>query len=301
MKNLIRVLACAALMGCGTADVSGNATPDVSDTDALVVSGSFFTLRADTRACPSPMCGGYFVAPVNSTRPEAYVSALDFARSGLSASDIAKVQGAPAGELVLRGKLSLKSRTTGTRRLLVSDAYRGMPGAAATGRFFSVKHQPKQCIAAPCNQDMASELNSPGAAKEVTTVAVDSAAMGFVDTDWLLHRVQSGGALVAASITGGAQYPAGTEQVLDATQVFLHLPEGMGPCPMVRQIDCSQTGQVDTFERNADRCLVQTGCVTPGVCSMMIPTCGTGYTATSYRGPSNACARVTCDPSWILQ
>jgi hypothetical protein len=301
MKNLLAVLTCAALLGCGTADVSGNATPDEGDADALTGSSSYFTLRADTRACPSPLCGGYFVAPVNSTRPEAYVSALDFTRTTLAVSEIAKVQGAPAGELVLHGKLSGKSRSTGTRRLLVTDAYRGMPGAIAAGRFFSVKHTPRQCIAAPCNQDAASALNGSAVATDVTTISVDSAAMGFVDTDWLVHRVQTGGALVAASLIAGAQYPAGTEQVLDATQVFLHLPEGMGPCPALMQLNCAATGQLNTFVRNADRCIIPTGCESPGVCSMMMPNCASGYTATSYRSQNHACPSVTCDPTWILQ
>lgn len=296
MKNLFRLLACATLLGCGTAEVGSSAAPE-ADADALS-SSSFYTLRADTRACPSPTCGGYFLHAVNRSRPEVYVATLDFSPAQLSDAELAKVQGAPAAELVLRGKVSARS-AAGTRKLMVLDAYRGMPGAVASGRFYAVARSPRQCVVAPCNQLTATALNAAGSSTEFTTLSVASAAVGFVDQEWLGHRVQDNGALVAATLTTGTQDPGGMEQVLDATQVFLHLPETSGPCPMVSEPSCSG-GEINTFERNADRCLIPTGCAALGVCSQMRPACASGYSLTSYHTAAGACAHFSCDPDWVL-
>lgn len=299
MKTLLQLLACVAFIGCGTGELtSGHAVGD--DSDALSTSTDY-TLRADARACPSPACGGYFLRAVNKSRPEVYVSALDFSRSGLSAADIATVQAAPPSELVLRGKLSPKVNGSALRQLLVTDAFRGMPGRSASGTFYAVHHAPVQCTTSPCNQDAATALNTTASPVSVTTLSVASAAVGFVDEAWLTHRLQQGRAIVAATVTSGAQLPGGTEQVLDATQVFLHVPEVPGPCPALMPLDCSQSGQVNTFTRDENRCLVPTGCAAPGVCSMMLPACADGYTATRYTSAENACPRVVCDPNWILQ
>jgi hypothetical protein len=128
---------------------------------------------------------------------------------------------------------------------------------------------------------------------------VASAAVGFVDQAWLTNRVENGGALVAASLQSGQKFPGGTEKVLDASQVFLRLPESSGPCPMIAAPNCGGS-KVLSHERTADRCVIPTGCVASGICSMMLPSCGEGYTLSTWMG-QQGCNQAACDPTWVVQ
>jgi hypothetical protein len=69
-------------------------------------------------------------------------------------------------------------------------------------------------------------------------------------------------------------------ETLDATQVFVHLPDVVGPCPTMI-IRCEE-GAVATYERDANRCMVPTGCVKRGFCPMYMPTCGSGCALKSW-------------------
>src|SRR6185312_10078189 len=117
-------------------------------------------------------------------------------------------------------------------------------------------------------------------------LSVASAAASFVDQSWLSGRVMNAGAIVSGSVVSGEQLPGGTQTVLDATQVFLHLPEGMGPCSH-HVVSCG-VGKVQVFERDQNRCVNNTGCAAPGMCSQMMPACADGYTLSSWREGTNA-------------
>ena len=299
-RSVLASVVLAVLCGCG-AGVVDSSSDAVGIDDALsTVTAGFVTVQRDARRCAAPACGGYFVTQVNHSLAAIYVAALDFSQSNLDDGTIAKVTGAPDAELLLYGKLGRTSRTTHTRNFIVLDAYRGMPGrtVGSSDHFYSVASNGKQCLAAPCNALTATKLNSTAQPKDFTTLSVASAAAAFVDQTWLSHRVLDRNAIVAASFTSGTRYPTGTESVLDSSQVFLHLPESVGPCPMLMPMNCTN-GQVNVVERNADRCLVPAGCANPGICSMMLPACPDGYTLTTWRDVSNACPHAACDPSWL--
>jgi len=302
MKNLRWALVLVVgIVGCGAGSVSDG--DDVSaDGDALsTTTPGFVTLIKDQRKCGAPICGGYFLVQPNRSVAQIYVASIDWSKSSLSGPEIATATGAADGELLLLGTLTRQDRKTGTKNFVVQDAWRGMPGRApASGDLFAtVADNGTRCIQAPCKSNSLTKVNSTSQPKAFSDLSVASAAAAFVDQSWLSGRVMSSGAIVSGSVVSGEQLPGGTQTVLDATQVFLHLPEGMGPCPQ-HVVSCSGS-KVQVFERDANRCVIGTGCAAPGMCSMMMPACADGYSLSTWREGSNACAAYACDPTWVVQ
>jgi hypothetical protein len=289
-------------MGCAAQSVTEEEAAATSDEEISAVSQSYVVLRPDYRKCMSPICGGYYVRDAN--RPygkEVYVSGLDMSLSGLDEVDAARVTGAPANELVLRGKLGAVEKKFNTRAFRVTEAYRGMPGVTVqSGDLFYRAHfrDPQiTCITAPCNNTVGQKLNFKPEF-DFTTLTVDDAAKPFVDKAWLSRRVLSHDAIVAAKLRNGAKFPGGYEKVLDASQVFVRIPDLAGPCPMFPIHMCPE-GKVNTFSHNADRCSIPTGCATPGICPMYMPACEPGYTLASWTSQPAACQAYACEPAFL--
>ena len=129
-------------------------------------------------------------------------------------------------------------------------------------------------------------LNQPF---EIPVEAID--VSGFapprVDEAWLLSRVTEHGALVAGRLRDGR---------LEASQVFVRLPDVVGPCPLLH-LACGK--RVETFERDTDRCLVPTGCVQRQLCPEMIPGCAPGYVLATWPSEPGACLAFACDPGFL--
>lgn len=305
MRFLLVALSSLVFLGCAAESVtSEEESAAASDDELSAVSQSYVVLRRDFRKCMAPMCGGYYVRDAN--RPygkEVYVSGLDTSLAGLSDTDAAKVHGAPANELVLRGKLGAVEKKFGTRAFMVTEAYRGMPGVTvASGDLFYRAHDRDPqitCITAPCNNEIAQKLNFKPEL-DFTTLSVDAAAKPFVDEAWLARQVLRHGGLVAAKLHDGAKLPGGYEKVLDASQVFVRIPNPVGPCPMFPLMKCPEP-RVNTFNRNADGCVIPTGCAMPGICPMYMPACEPGYTLASWTSQPAACQAYACDPAFLSE
>lgn len=278
---------------------------DSADGEGEAISSSspaYVTLRHDMRRCISPVCGGYWLQDLNRTTAEVYVSALDFSRSGLDEATIQLVRETPLEDLVLRGQLGPRDAGFSTRPLRVLGAWRGLPGITRnpSDRFYSVRANipPIQCIAAPCNNDNSTLLNR-GTRRTFTGVEVTQVLRPFVDPAWVVGRVEHAGALVAGHFESGQTFPAGTESLLVATQVYVQLPDVQGPCayPPVQQ--CPE-GLINVWGRNADRCQYPTGCAQPLLCPQFIPNCAEGYTMDSFPAQPGGCPAFVCDPTFIL-
>ena len=293
-------LALAFGLSLGATACSTSTGADQDSDDLSAASRTFVSVRRDTRKCAAPKCGGYFVKDVNrsASTEERYVSGLDFAHAtDLDDAAIEQALDAPDGELVLRGKLGpLGSHST--RKFLVYEAYRGMPGfGPATGDAY-VAVEPRdpqvQCFTAPCDNLTSHELNHT---PKTNFTRTDAALANLVDAAWLENRVDHGGAIVAGSFVPGDTFPGGPEKVLQASQVFLKLPERVGPCTATPIPDCSP--DTATFTRNADRCVEFSACVDGGVCPQYVPACPEGFSLSSWRGGVNACPVYACDPAWL--
>jgi hypothetical protein len=288
------VVAAVAVSACGVSDSTVGASDTLEDGAALSsTSRTYVGIRIDTRRCASPMCGGYWVHDLNRvTLSETYVSGLDFSVSGLSDADQSRVFEAP-GDVVLRGKLGPKDQF-GTRPFVVSDAWRGLPGLspAAGESFYKVETVNIECFVAPCPTLSAVRTNYTA---KTLLHELSLTGLGFVDQSWLAQRSTQDGALVAGSIVRSTHHVT-----LEASNVYLKLPENVGPCPAVLVSQCP-SGQVRTYTRTADRCVVADLCVTQGICNYLVPNCGEGYTSTSWKKAPNACPAVACDPSWLFE
>lgn len=313
MRTSLLALALApfAVLALGCVADAG-ALPEVeADEEAVASVGeelsttreAFVVLRHDARRCVSPLCGGYYVREVNVSKPkETYVSGLDLAQAGLADEDAAKVTSAPAEELLLKGTLGPIEKRFGTRPFVVTEAYRGLPGVvpASADLFYQARDREPaiQCFAAPCNNELAQKLGAK-TTTAFTTLSVARASRPLVDQAWLARQVTSYGGVVAAKLRNGTKYPAGYEKVLDASQVYLRVPVATPPCTRFPLHLCPE-GQINTFARTADRCLIPNGCRTPGACSKQhVPVCADGYSMVEWTSAPSACQAYACDPAFV--
>lgn len=308
MKNILSLsarAACLLLFAGATACTSSDGSTDPGESaDELSSSApAFVTLRPDPRTCGAPLCGGYFVRAVNRPRIEHYVSGLDLAESGLPADALEDIRSAPLNELVLSGHLGALDQRYRTRKFVVQDAYRGMPGVTPRegAAFYQVhaRNPPILCLVAPCPNEIASLLNT-GTEEAFDRISVNPAALSWVDKGWLGSRVEKHDAVVAGMFVQGDRFPGGYEHVLEASQVFVRLPDRIGPCPERPAMLCSP-GASAVYQRTVDRCIEQVGCVPPKVCMQYIPECQPGYTLMSWAALPDGCPSYACDPSFIVE
>jgi hypothetical protein len=311
---LISVLASCALVACAetsdeTAPVNAASTPAAGEAtddtataeeDLSSSSRSYVAIRHDNRKCKSPQCGGYFVRDLNrKTTTETYVSGLDFTGSDLDEAAQATVNEAPEGSLVLRARLGKIDKASGTRALVVSEAFRGLPGQAsladkAAGQVYSVQSLNIQCITAPCPAFAIKRLNY----KPTSNVTGLDLELGkLVDQSWLADQVAQEGALVLGSVRAGAKLPGGVESILDAAQVFLKVPQTKS-CPQFKMAPCKD-GLVRTYHRDENRCILPGECVKSMMCALYLPHCDEGFSLVSWTN-GNGCSAYACDPTWIL-
>jgi hypothetical protein len=306
MRNVRFVTAVSAAVVLSLLSACGGGADDSSlgesDDSLTTRTPVFVTLRKDQRRCAAPACGGYWAKDANKTSAEQYVSALDFAAAHLDETSLEHVQNAPAEELLLKARLGPAERVTKTRTLLVSEAYRGLPGArvAAGDAFYTATKRSPQitCVAAPCNNLVGQKLGT-STKSAFTRLELAPAAPPLTQLSWLESRVLARGGIVAAHFEAGQRQAAGTEKVLEASQVFIRLPEAIGPCPQARMPPCAD-GQVRTFARDENRCVVPSACVTPGMCPLFLPNCGPGYSLQTWRAGTFACNVYQCDPMFTV-
>jgi hypothetical protein len=267
---------------------------------------SYVVARRDYRKCAWPMCSGWFVRDVNRKNPkEVYVSALDFADSDLDEATADIVRGAPDGELVMHGKLGDLAdwEDPAMKVFRVKSAWRGMPGqVVAEGEVFyevAAIDPPIQCVTAPCATTTVKALHKSGKT-DIDGVSLEALTEPLLDHEWLQSRLAGHGALAAGSIVDGEVFPGGTASVLAASQVFVRLPEVSGPCPQSKPACDDAAGEVAIYERDADRCVVLSGCTEGGACAAYVPSCSEGYGLVSWTGGMFACTVYACDPAFLL-
>ena len=156
--------------------------------------GAVYSIRSDPRMCPSPACGGYWVALANGARtrcadgaraPTCYVArAVD---EGGRAVEV------PAGGLV-RATLALRETGDfgGLGVAVVSIAYAPAGTAAVTGGYYRLVDTGVRCIRAPCFSYRATQVN--GSTRTVMS-GLDLAASGATSSE----LVRANAALRAAS------------------------------------------------------------------------------------------------------
>ncbi len=301
-------LLCAA--GCGGTEPAPTAEFDEASATSIeelsTLSRSYVTVRRDLRRCRAPLCGGYWIRDVNHhCSMERYVSALNFERARLSDEEVQKLSSAGDFELLLLGRLSLPEPEFHTRTFLVSEAWRGLPGAkpASGDAYFRMEHRTPErvCITAPCPNELAHVLNS-STVLEVSGFELNAEALPpGVDAAWLEQELRKERAAVIGRIVDGPTYPGGVEKRLSATQVFVRFPLSRPPCGIWKPLTCAVTGEKVAYLRAGDLCLYPVACVDPGSCEQKAPSCAEGYTLAEWPTEPRGCPQYACDPSFVAK
>jgi hypothetical protein len=274
------VVACAGQDG---QDPTGTSERTSTTTSALdeEVQPIYVVVQSEGDVCQpgTAACGVARIRAVNE-RGRPRLVRLD--ESGLGRAAIEQMADAQDGALVLRGVLAGDDHD-GARppTFSVLEAWRGMPGVEASpdSAYVRVEMNDGHLFAQFLDEDRRHPIGSVSFAAGVEPLG---------NGDWLTSRVLAHYALVAGTFDRGT---------LEASQVFVHLPDVVGPCPMLI-IRCEQ-GTVATYDRDANHCLRPTGCVSRGMCPMYIPACDEGYTLASWASKPDGCAAFACDPSFI--
>jgi hypothetical protein len=292
MKRLIGLLM-LGMTACGAVVEVGDDGADAVSADGLsTTKETFVRIRRDYRKCVSPLCGGYWLVDLNSKAQERYVSGLDFSGSSLDNEVQADVAGGGDGEVVLYGKLGAREPRFGTRPFIVVQAYRGLPGVTVqpTDSFYSVGRTRIACTRFPCPNIAVARLNRTTGDAMATDVSVDRALKPMVDGAWLMGRLMSGRAIL-----GGKIVTSGENVVVEASQVFVQLPDRIQSCPRTALPSCA-AGYLVAWNRTENRCSVPSSCTLPGACAPFNPTCEEGYTLLQVM---NICPRYVCEPSFL--
>jgi hypothetical protein len=117
-----------------------------------------YVVRHDLRLCPSPMCGGYWVALANSARTRC----LDgLRRPSCYVARALNVKRGPIGDIpeewLVRGAIEAGADRFGV--LLVSAMYAAAGKGTAGGGFYRLFDNGIRCVRAPCFSTTVSQVN----------------------------------------------------------------------------------------------------------------------------------------------
>jgi hypothetical protein len=289
---------CTVPVDSGTSDEETAATTEPSSTRQ----DAFYTVRRDTRPHVGRTCAGYLIKEVNERTAQRCVDWLKFRTPALLEQAMGTDHAIPDGGVIVRGYIGKAEGHFNLVPLVVTEAYRGLPGVSPdTGDvYFRIDADQYVCMNPPCWMFKADRLNT-ARVDGIDDVDVTHASLPHVDDAWLTDRVLHHGAVVTGRLTGAGHDFTGGPQGLDVSQVFLRIPEIAGPCLRIAH-HCLDP-YVPAYTRNADRCLVFDGCVERGGCPVFIQppfSCPEGYTAETWRAKNWMCLDFACDPTFSV-
>ena len=248
MRNLITtVLSISFLAACasdGPVDELAGETPedDLANADGkgdTIGDGAytFFSLRADTRRCAAPYCGGDWLERLNRTSTvchdgevsdACYTPELDFTESGLKREAQDKLRLA-AGEgafdngvrAIVRGRFArTNSGTVGKElgRFIVTEAWVAYGTSEAEGVFVRVVDSGIRCIVAPCPSVRETALNTSRSAN-ITDVDFRPSGLDTEEIEEISGKMFEPAGLIIA----GDRYGSNSVKGRTATNVFVRL------------------------------------------------------------------------------
>jgi hypothetical protein len=197
----------------------------------------YYAVAPDPRLCPSPLCGGYWVARVNQpltdcadgTRAQrCYVAELDLAATGLSPGQIARVRSA-TGHLLLRGAIVAKTFPAfGNLGVLRGrEAWIGHARVVASGTFYRARDTGIVCIAYPCPTVRIALLGQERPTQTIAGVDLRDVAADPADGYAQLNTPEG---LVAAGDLVEVSGPAGSSHELAASEYYLPVEPELALC-----------------------------------------------------------------------
>ncbi|MGK3998045.1 DUF6748 domain-containing protein [Sorangium sp. So ce1024] len=200
------------------------------------VADYFIATRQDTRRCAAPMCGGHFVARVNTSvarcadgtwQEECHMFELDLSKLRLDRSTEAKAREAfGAGNALVRGELAQVTLdelpAVPADVLVASEIWIGATGNKPEGHFSRVEDTGIVCVTYPCPTLSERSLNTNLSG---SLDGIDLAAARGATSEQIEHgtrELSAGGLLVAGRHTVSTG-PAGSMNRLDASEFYVRL------------------------------------------------------------------------------
>lgn len=197
------------------------------------VADYFIVTHPDYRRCAWPMCGGYFVARVNTSvtacadgtwQAECHMLELDLSQLPLDRTTAAKAREAfNAGQALVRG--ALKQVDVGAAwpadKLVASEIWIGATGNTPAGHFSRVDDTGLVCVTYPCPTFSERSLNT-NLSGSLDGVDLSTSGASEKQISIGTSELSTNGLLVAGQhtvITG----PAGSMNRLEATEFYLRL------------------------------------------------------------------------------
>ncbi|MES2675046.1 MAG: DUF6748 domain-containing protein [Pseudomonadota bacterium] len=206
-----------------------------------------YTVKPDYRKCAYPMCGGWFLTPVNQyslqveSEDEAYqnssllpnsiyVASINYRALGLKPAQIHELEAAMRAEqALLRGSINTGTFTaispSNTKTLAANGAWTGANKTVALGPYLKVASSGIICITTPCPYYKASLINSLySTSVHELTFAKAELTREQEASAW--QSVASDG-LVMTGVRYESQGQVGTGAGISATKVFFAFPAKM--------------------------------------------------------------------------
>lgn len=231
------LLAALALSTAACAGTEPESTvDDVTASDGTAV----FAVRADTRKCAFPMCGGFFVSRVNKatttcpTGPaaaECYVAELDLATMGATAAQQDELRGAIGASAqtvsaLFRGKLGKKTFPSGAfGRLNVTQAFTAPAPAQLGGTVYKVSTTGGDCGPDACVSLRQNDVNT-STGRTIFHIAVEGAGGDDSQQNDALVAAYSPTSLLALGTNAGTS----KNRVFTASSYFTPMDPGESLC-----------------------------------------------------------------------
>ena len=209
VSRVALVIAAFAVSGVAATSIAARQPPSGT---------AMYVVRPDPRLCPSPMCGGYWVAIANGARtrcaddlryPRCYVArAVDTKGRGTSVVESALVRGA------------LDLGRDDLAELIVRAVYAPAGAAPPVGGYYRVRDTGTRCVRAPCYSYRVTPVN---ASTRATVADVDLSAARVIasEVDRAEAALQSKDGLYARGL-----FVRGDEgeRLFRATRLWLRAP-----------------------------------------------------------------------------
>jgi hypothetical protein len=151
MVSRVGLVAVTLVALCGTvaASAAGRQPPNGT---------AMYVVRHDPRLCPSPLCGGYWVALANGARTRC---ADDLRRPRCYVAEAVHAGGSPVGDIaeeaLVRGEMDVGREGLG--KLVVGAVYAPTGEATPSGGFYRVTDTGIRCVRAPCFSYRVTQVN----------------------------------------------------------------------------------------------------------------------------------------------
>lgn len=191
----------------------------------------FYLARQDYRKCASPMCGGIFITPVNSSRmecpdgsigKECYVGTVDWRKVGFN-----PFGEAGSDQLLLQGDVSNDIRFG---LFTAKNAFAAAGNARLKGKFYGVENNGIVCISSPCFSFDEYLLNSK---RSQTISDIDFSRTGASEKAiaQAYQQMAEGEAVIIVGENRRYRGFSGIGLRLVASQFYLPVKAGVRDCP----------------------------------------------------------------------